>query len=383
MANYFDITRPEGLNVVKLDSSGRAEVQYTVKNVSGIRREGRALLVSIPPSPGGPVEKNWVKPDPQPQRMFDPGQSLPFVVKIAVPPKSPEGTCKFRMDMVLVERTDEGDRGPEISFTIPKRETPPPFKWWIPVAAVVALAIIGVLVWVLLPKGVAVPDLKGELPADANNALNLVGLELDPTQDLIESTPDLAGKIADQTPAAGTKLKKGGTVKVSLGSVMVSVPDLQTLPLDQATAALNKAGLQLGTVTTRVVPNTTGGFVLSQSIAKGTPVKSNTPVDLTVAQLMVSVPHLATLPVGQAIVALQNAKLVLAGISGNQYTAAVLSSSPAEGTLVNVGTPVTLTVPSNYCAGLACYISGQQYQTNVIKPSTYNSPIFQQAQRVK
>jgi beta-lactam-binding protein with PASTA domain len=159
--------------------------------------------------------------------------------------------------------------------------------------------------------------------------------------------------------------------------VMVAVPDVQTLPLDQATAALNKAGLQVGNVTTRTVPGTTGGFVLSQSIPKDTKVKSNTPVDLSVAQLMVPVPHLATLPVAQAVVALQNAKLVLAGISGNQYTATVLSSSPAEGTLVNVGTPVTLTVPSNYCAGLSCYISGRQFQTNVIKPNASNTLMFQ------
>jgi hypothetical protein len=46
MANYFEITPPEGLSVVKLDSAGRGKVQYTEKNVSGIRWTGPTFSFS-------------------------------------------------------------------------------------------------------------------------------------------------------------------------------------------------------------------------------------------------------------------------------------------------------------------------------------------------
>jgi beta-lactam-binding protein with PASTA domain len=368
MANYFEITRPDGLGVAKLDSSGRAEVQYTVKNVSGIKRDGRAVLVSLPSAPGA-AEKNWVKVDGATQRAFDPNQTQTFVVKIAVPPKSPEGSYAFRLDTVLVERPDEGDQGQPVAINIGPKPVPPKIKWWIPVAVVAAIAIIGLLIWLLVPKGVPVPDLKGQLPSDAKNTLVTAGFVLDPNfdpnTDLVDSTPDLVGKVAAQTPTAGNKGKKGSTVKVQLGSVEVTVPDVQTQPLDQATKMLNTAGLQVGTVTTRQVPNTTGGFVLSQSVPAGTKAKSNTAVDLAVAQLMVPVPQVTNLPVAQAVLALQNAKLVFAGVSGNQPNSNVTGSTPAPGTLVNAGTAVTLSVPSTCDVGVLCITPGWQYHSLV------------------
>lgn len=220
MANYFEITLPQGLVVAKLDGAGRAEAQYTVKNVSGVRREGRALLVSVPPSPGGPVEKGWVKPDPVPQRTFEPGQSQTFIVKIAVPPKSLEGSYSFRLDTSLVDRMDEGDSGPQLSFTIAKPLAPPSsFKWWIPVVAVVVLILIGVGVWLLLPKKVSVPDLKGKTADQAGTALQGVGLTLDSTYgSKATQNPKDNGVVLEENPSAGTQVSKGTSVKITLGS---------------------------------------------------------------------------------------------------------------------------------------------------------------------
>jgi len=113
MAKLFQVTLPSGLSSVKLDSQGRATVQYTVKNVSARPIDGRAVLVSLPqtkPS-SGCVEKGWVKIDGKTDRHFDPDKEETFTIKIAVPPKSPAGTCTFRMDAVWVQQPDQGDPG--------------------------------------------------------------------------------------------------------------------------------------------------------------------------------------------------------------------------------------------------------------------------------
>ena len=367
MANYFEITPPEGLTVVKLDGSGRGKVQYTVKNVSGIKRDGRAVLVSMPSAPGA-VEKNWVKIEPPTDKPFEAGQSQTFMVNIAVPPKSAAGSYQFRLDTVLVAKPDEGDQSSPLTFNV-TAGPPRLLSWWIPVVAVVALIVIGVGIWLALRSGgAAVPDLKGQSPADATQTLTTAGFALDPAfdpnADLVESTPDLAGKVAAQTPDAGTKAKPGSTVKVQLGSVTVTVPNVQGQPLEDASKSLTQAGLLVGTVKTLHTTDAAGGTVLSQSLPPDTKTKSNSTIDLTVVQQVVPVPKVSTLSTGQAALALQQSKLVLKGFQGNQMNSNVIGAQPAEGTLVDVGTQVTLIVPTvgSPCAP-RCFVPVWQYQT--------------------
>jgi hypothetical protein len=168
MAKYFEITLPEGLSTVKLDSSGRAKVQYTVKNVSGIRRDGRAVLVSLPAGPGV-VEKNWVKIEGPTDKPFDPGQSQTYIVNIAVPPKSPTGTYSFRLEAVLVAKTDEGDSSTPVTFHVAGAASPAakPFPWWIVAAAFLALLVLAVVLYLVLrPK----PQQPAEQPPQASNS---------------------------------------------------------------------------------------------------------------------------------------------------------------------------------------------------------------------
>ena len=88
MARLFQVTLPEGMSSVKLDSQGRASVQCTAKNVSAAPIDGRAVLVSLPPTnpPSGAVQKGWVKIDGSADRHFDKDKEEVFTVKIAVPP---------------------------------------------------------------------------------------------------------------------------------------------------------------------------------------------------------------------------------------------------------------------------------------------------------
>lgn len=154
MAKLFQVNLPDGLSSVKLDSQGRATIQYTVRNVSARSLDGRAVLISLPQdkSASGAVEKGWVKIDGKTDRHFDPDKEETFTVKIAVPPKSPAGTYTFRLDTVWVDQPDQGDPGGAIAFTVAEAVTTSHFPLWIiPVIAVVLIAI-GVGIWLAVRK---------------------------------------------------------------------------------------------------------------------------------------------------------------------------------------------------------------------------------------
>ncbi len=123
MANYFQVTNALGMSNVKLDSQGRASVQFTAKNVSAAPIDGRAVLVSLPPTKpaSGAVQKGWVKLEGSAERKFEKDQEQVFAVRIAVPPKSPAGNYIFRLDVVSVAQPDVGDLGPPMSFSVTAR----------------------------------------------------------------------------------------------------------------------------------------------------------------------------------------------------------------------------------------------------------------------
>jgi cytolethal distending toxin subunit A len=154
MAKLFRLALPEGVSSVKLDSQGRATVQYTIKNVSQRPIDGRALLISLPQvqPPSGPVEKGWVKIDGKIDRHFDVDREETFTVKILVPPKSAPGSYSFRLDTVWVEQTDQGDQGPTVSFAIAAAaaQSPSSFPLWLIPVLLVVVAGLGVGIWLAL-----------------------------------------------------------------------------------------------------------------------------------------------------------------------------------------------------------------------------------------
>jgi PASTA domain len=220
MAKLFQVNLPDGLSNVKLDSQGRATVQYTVKNVSARSIDGRAVLISLPQvrPPSGPVEKGWVKIDGNTDQHFDVDKEQTFTVKIAVPPNSPQGSYTFRLDTVWVDQPDQGDAGGAVAFTV---ATPPKPNghfplWLIPVIAVVVIGIAVGIYFAVSSGGAKVPDLTGVTADAAKTAVEGVGMTLD--SKTVASTPDNAGKVFSQSPAAGQKATKGGTVEVQVGA---------------------------------------------------------------------------------------------------------------------------------------------------------------------
>ncbi|MEU5691083.1 Stk1 family PASTA domain-containing Ser/Thr kinase [Actinosynnema sp. NPDC020468] len=99
------------------------------------------------------------------------------------------------------------------------------------------------------PEQVAVPDLKG-LNAQAAQEKLGSDLSLSPNQETIEVDDDsLVGKVAEQNPAAGTKVGKGSAVTVKIGKApdKVTLPDVTDTDVDQAKANLENLGFKVQT----------------------------------------------------------------------------------------------------------------------------------------
>src|SRR5581483_9705513 len=93
------------------------------------------------------------------------------------------------------------------------------------------------------PPGVAMPDVTGLAAADAVRALQARGLQ-PKLQQVASSQPP--GTVIEQSPVAGKRAKRGTavTLQVAKGRAAVAVPDVTGQSQQQATAALQQAGLK-------------------------------------------------------------------------------------------------------------------------------------------
>lgn len=203
------------------------------------------------------------------------------------------------------------------------------------------------------PERATVPDLSGKTQSQAAAALLVAGLKLG----AVTKIPGKGdpGKILGQDPAAGAKVEKGSAVAVQMGAVadpvMVPVPALVGLRLEDAKARLAQAGLKPGAVTSKVAAGK-GGEVLSQDPAAGASVKEGTPVRLVVGEEPppepVAVPDLGGVSLVEASRTLQALGLAVGEIlyktDNTLPPGRVITQSPKAGTMLNPGAKVNVTI---------------------------------------
>ncbi|MFJ4712237.1 Stk1 family PASTA domain-containing Ser/Thr kinase [Streptomyces sp. NPDC088785] len=106
----------------------------------------------------------------------------------------------------------------------------------------------GSAVALVVSKGapVDVPDVTGESQEDAVADLADAGLKARTAPARVTSDED-KGDVAKQSPGEGKQLAEGDTVTltISKGPVMVEVPDVTGMKVDEATSALEAAGFQV------------------------------------------------------------------------------------------------------------------------------------------
>ncbi|MEP6649906.1 MAG: Stk1 family PASTA domain-containing Ser/Thr kinase [Lapillicoccus sp.] len=197
------------------------------------------------------------------------------------------------------------------------------------------------------PEQVSVPNLAGLTETAARSALTRVQLEAQ-----VQNKPSatvVKGQVMAQTPAQGTQVAVGSTVAidVSAGPDSASIPNVVGSTQDAATNALKAAGFAVGTIQQVDDNAQPKGNVIGTDPAVGAVTPFSTPITLRVATGKVPVPDVRTKSFGVAQDTLQKAGLN-AQIQQVDDTKAVegtvLDQTPAPGTVVDVGSTVTIKV---------------------------------------
>jgi beta-lactam-binding protein with PASTA domain len=193
---------------------------------------------------------------------------------------------------------------------------------------------------------VAVPALVGRTRESALDVLERARLSAGVVGDAVSDRPE--GEVLSQSRAPGTEVPVHSTIDFTLARIeRAGVPGVVGLPLDDAAAMLDDAGLTTGVVTRTVSPNP-AGQVLSQSLPAGTLVPVATLIDLDVAeQQTVTVPPLGGMTLAQAQAALADAGLQIGTIGIEPATEGdglILDQTVAAGSTVAIGTPVGIVI---------------------------------------
>ncbi len=220
---------------------------------------------------------------------------------------------------------------------------------------VVLLVILGGLLYLLsreLGVGngnaeIAMPTVIGKTEAEANAILRDAGLRV--TRKEVPDEANAAGKVIDQDPAPGLKVKKDSevTITVSQGAPSATVPDVRGRKLDAATDALESADFQVKTVR-RTDAAAEVDVVIDQDPKPG-PGKRGATITLVVSNgpEQVRVPEVRGRPEGEAANLLGQSGFKTRTSTEQSTTVGaglVIRTEPDPGTRLDKGETVTLVV---------------------------------------
>ncbi len=269
---------------IVLDADGKGQVSYTVTNARTTSARRKAVIV---PAAQG---QDWYAIEGDPERLFSGNETLSYQVSIHVPPGTPAGRHSFRLNMVDPANPDEDvTEGQSVGFQVVAGEVKQPFRWWIVAVAAVALVAVGLGVYFMLPKGVALPELIGKDFAEAAAWLEEHELALIEVQEVLEEESAL---VLAQEPDAGAKLAKGSEVTLTRAMPFIEVPKLAGLKTPAALEQLAALMLTVGEVEELQGLLHDADTVVSQEPAAGERVRPETAVALTIEAPVRAVPEL-------------------------------------------------------------------------------------------
>jgi beta-lactam-binding protein with PASTA domain len=194
------------------------------------------------------------------------------------------------------------------------------------------------------------------------------------------------GDIAQQDPSGGRVLKwLGVTLHPSLGSRTVAVPSLLDMTQEEATAALDRAGLSLGTISRYPSADVKPNLVMSQDPARGK-ADAGSAVDITLSTgpPPVAMPVVEGLTEQRAILTLKTAGLeptTTEKYSQDAPRGQVISQSVKAGEPVPQGSKVALivslgpkTFPMPDVKRMTASAAIAQLKSLGLKPSTSTAP---------
>jgi serine/threonine-protein kinase len=199
--------------------------------------------------------------------------------------------------------------------------------------------------WLSSGRYTKMPAMRGLTVSVAATDLRNMGLHVRIGDSEHYSLPK--GEVIATSPAAGSKVAGGSTVAltVSLGPVMISVPNVTGQALSAAEAALKEAGLTPGQVLRGTSSSVPAGNVISTTPVAYTNWPQDRPVNLTISAGP-PLPNLVGQPVQAAQTAGQAGGFTINAVQAqsDQPAGTVVSQSPAAGTPITPGEVVTVRV---------------------------------------
>jgi serine/threonine-protein kinase len=219
------------------------------------------------------------------------------------------------------------------------------------IAVVLALGVIGFFAYQVLsgppaPQTVAVPSVANMSETDAKNQIIAAGLRLGDTQTQ-ESSVEQKDRVINTNPPAGTVVDERSVVSLIVGGgpANVTVPRLEGMTLQQAQAALEQAGLELGAQTQQPTSDPSlVNHVIDSTPKAGQSAKGGDSVAVIVGiqQTGVRVPDVSGQDLDDAVNALREAGLQPQRPDGADDNDKVSGTNPGAGQVVPEGTEVDL-----------------------------------------
>jgi len=197
---------------------------------------------------------------------------------------------------------------------------------------------------------IRIPSLAGMSLKEAKATLSNLNLSLAVKEEIFsEDVPK--GKVIDSDPSGGGKVRKNGTVYVTIsgGQERIKVPELLGLTLDAATTTLSKANLKLGSTSTSFSATVDTGLIISSNPPAGSDAKKNSLVSLVISKgiQQMSLTSFVGLSSDQALNELNN--LGAKVLSKYEYSDTVpagniISQDPDGSAPIAKGATVTITI---------------------------------------
>ncbi len=251
-------------------------------------REFRSALESLLPKPTA-KESPPTQPASAPTTQVQPppAQTPPQPKPVKEPPKPPPVK-----PAPIQTKSPPPESQPVTVAPAVAREKPgkKPVLWLIPGILIVSGVALALILTNYNKK--QVPDLIGLYYTDAQQTLEKAGFvyEVGPDKDDTAAM----GKVVEQNPKPGQKIKKGAKVQVRLSTGMVAVPSIVNLPRSTVARLLKETGLDSIIFINEYNDEIATGNAISSEPKPGTKIKPNTPVRVKIAAGRATCPQCGT-----------------------------------------------------------------------------------------
>ncbi len=185
------------------------------------------------------------------------------------------------------EDDDEDEWGQELEPLTEEGPTKPRLAWWVGALAAAVLMLVAMGAWWYTGFGpgayTSVPSVDGYSAAKAQSTLEDSGFDVTLTESYDDATDP--GLVIDTEPGGGQRIAKGGAivVNVSKGPLMVELPTLVGIDVSDAKLNLDKATFPEPTIKREYSDTIAVDEVISSVPAEATMVRHDTVVTLVVS----------------------------------------------------------------------------------------------------